>query len=72
MADDGTTGSREGAALDGVLAAEHAAVWGYGVVGAALPPEDRTPAADGEQAHRDSRDRLAELLDARDADPVPA
>ncbi|PWW23285.1 uncharacterized protein DUF4439 [Geodermatophilus normandii] len=72
MADDGTTGSREDAALDGVLAAEHAAVWGYGVVGAALPPGGRAPAEDGEQAHRDSRDRLAELLDARDADPVPA
>ncbi|GAB3322368.1 ferritin-like domain-containing protein [Geodermatophilus aquaeductus] len=72
MADDGSTGSTEDAALDDVLAAEHAAVWGYGVVGAALPPEGRGPAADGERAHRDSRDRLAELLDERDADPVPA
>nr|WP_204264199.1 ferritin-like domain-containing protein [Geodermatophilus normandii] len=55
-----------------VLAAEHAAVWGYGVVGAALPVDGRAPAADGEQAHRDSRDRLSELLDEREADPVPA
>ncbi|MGY1735471.1 ferritin-like domain-containing protein [Geodermatophilus sp. SYSU D00684] len=72
MAEDGTAGSAEDTALREVVAAEHAAVWGYGVVGAALPADGRTPAADAEQAHRDSRDRLAELLDERDADPVPA
>jgi uncharacterized protein DUF4439 len=72
VADDGTTASTEDAALGDVLAAEHAAVWGYGVVGAALPVDGRAPVAEGEQAHRDSRDRLSELLDGRDADPVPA
>jgi uncharacterized protein DUF4439 len=72
VADDGTTASTEDTALGDALAAEHAAVWGYGVVGAALPVGGRAPAADGEQAHRDSRDRLAELLDERDTDPVPA
>ncbi len=72
MADERSTAGREGDALRATLAAEHAAVWGYGVVGAALPPEGRAPAGAGEQAHRDARDRLAALLDEHDADPVPA
>ncbi len=72
VADEGTAAGGEDAALRAALAAEHAAVWGYGVVGAALPPEGRAPAGAGEQAHRDARDRLAALLDERDADPVPA
>lgn len=77
MADDGTADDgaldqdSETAALREVLAAEHAAVWGYGTVGAALPPGAREPAAAGELAHRDVRDRLGALLDARGADPVP-
>ena len=62
----------ENAALQEVLAAEHAAVWGYGVVGDALPAGQRDAAQTDEAAHRDSRDVLAELLDARRADPVPA
>jgi hypothetical protein len=62
----------ENAALQEVLAAEHAAVWGYGVVGDALPAAQRSEAATAEEAHRDSRDAVAELLDGRRADPVPA
>ena len=72
MTGDGTAAGGEDAALRATLAAEHAAVWGYGVVGAALPPGARAPGDEGEQAHRDARDRLAALLDERDADPVPA
>jgi uncharacterized protein DUF4439 len=74
VADDGTTGdgSAEDAALRDVLAAEHAAVWGYGVVGAALPEDRRGLAGVPEWAHREARDRLAALLDERDAEPVPA
>ncbi|MGK5112205.1 ferritin-like domain-containing protein [Geodermatophilus sp. CPCC 205506] len=68
VVDEGT----ETAALREALAAEHAAVWGYGSVGAALPAEGRPPAVAAENAHRDVRDRLAALLDGRDADPVPA
>jgi hypothetical protein len=63
--------SAETAALREVLAAEHAAVWGYGTVGAALPEDAREPAEAGDLAHRDIRDRLAALLAARGADPVP-
>ena len=62
----------EDAALQGALAAAHTAVWGYAVVGAALPPEQRGPAATARQAHRDLRDRLATLLTTRGLDPVGA
>jgi Domain of unknown function (DUF4439) len=79
MADDGagaTTGGAalkaENAALQEVLAAEHAAVWGYGVVGAALGSGSDTAAVASQAAHRDLRDRVAELLDSRKVDPVPA
>jgi hypothetical protein len=82
MADDGSdSGSTSGApsptaaedaALQDALAAAHTAVWGYGVVGAALPVEARPPVVAAEQAHRDLRDRLATLLTSRRADPVAA
>ncbi|MGY1673434.1 ferritin-like domain-containing protein [Geodermatophilus sp. SYSU D00710] len=72
MADDGAPAGGEDGALQEALTAEHAAVWGYGVVGAALPPGGRAAAVGGEQAHRDLRDRLAALVDERGADPVPA
>src|SRR3954447_20801303 len=75
MADDTDTtvdARTETTALRDALAAEHTAVWGYGVVGAALAPGARQPAADSEAAHRDIRDRLVALLDQRKADPVPA
>jgi hypothetical protein len=72
VADDGVPDqAAETAALRKVLAAEHAAVWGYGSVGAALPPDAREPAVAGDLAHRDVRDRLEALLDSRGADPVP-
>ena len=79
MADEGSTGApaeartaAEDGALREVVAAEHAAVWGYGVVGAALAPADRASAVGAENAHRDVRDRLAALLDQRGRDSVPA
>jgi hypothetical protein len=64
--------STENAALSNALAAEHAAVWGYGVVGAALGDSARQPAADAEAAHRDVRDQIGELLAGRGADVVDA
>jgi hypothetical protein len=60
----------EDAALQDALAAAHTAVWGYGVVGAALAVDDRGPVDDARQAHRDVRDGLTKLLDSRGADPV--
>src|SRR5215218_7648902 len=75
MADD-TTGElnqeSENTALNEALAAEHAAVWGYGVVGAALSEDAQSSAAVSEAAHRDVRDRVVALLHERDADVVDA
>jgi len=62
--DEGT----ENAALGEALAAEHAAVWGYGVVGAALAADAQPAAAASETAHRDVRDQLVALLSTRDAE----
>ena len=75
MADGGTTSSgtataAEDAALQEALAAAHTAVWGYGVVGAALPVESRAAVVAAEQAHQDLRDQLTALLVSRQADPV--
>jgi hypothetical protein len=75
MADDtsGTAGlDPENAALGEALAAAHAAVWGYGVVGAALGEGASSTAAAAETAHRDMRDRVTAVLVERGAEPVGA
>ncbi len=77
MADDGADeGTRdlgpENDALGLALGAEHAAVWGYGVVGAALDEGARGTAARAETAHRDVRDQVVALLAARSVPPTPA
>jgi hypothetical protein len=74
VADDSSalTEDTENEALQKALAAEHAAVWGYGVVGAALGFEAREPAAAAEVAHRDARDRVITLLAGRSVEPVGA
>ena len=75
MADDNAGELDEGTeneALREALAAEHAAVWGYGVVGAALSEDARPPATAAETAHRDVRDRVTALLVERDVEPVGA
>jgi uncharacterized protein DUF4439 len=61
----------EDAALQDALAAAHAAIWGYGVVGATTAEGDRDPVDDARAAHRDVRDQLAALLDSRGVQPVP-
>ncbi|SDE16744.1 protein of unknown function [Blastococcus fimeti] len=77
MADDGADESAqdlaaENAALGLAVAATHAAVWGYGVVGAALEPGGRGTAGSAEAAHRDVRDRAIALLAERSVEPPPA
>ena len=75
MADDSTgelDQESENTALGEALAAEHAAVWGYGVVGAALGEGANSTAAAAETAHRDARDRLTALLVERGTEPVGA
>ncbi len=66
------TAAGEAEALNAALAAEHAAVWGYGVVGAALPDDRRDLAAAAENAHRDARDELIAVLSERGTDAVGA
>jgi hypothetical protein len=75
MADDAAGALNQGtenAALSDALAAEHAAVWGYGVVGAALGDNARPRAEDAESAHRAVRDQVSALLAGRKADVVDA
>ena len=76
MADDSADGAlntgTENAALNEALAAEHAAVWGYGVVGAALGAGPASAAAAAETAHRDLRDQVTALLVERNAEAVGA
>lgn len=75
MADDdstrtGSTATVEDTALQDALAAAHAAVWGYGVVGAAPGVVDLDPVDAARAAHRDVRDQVITLLDSRSVDPV--
>lgn len=58
-----------GVLLDGL----HAAIYGYGVLGARLDDPARTAARDAALAHRAARDRVTALLTARDVvPPAPA
>jgi S-adenosylhomocysteine hydrolase len=62
----------EVAALQTVLAGEHAAVYGYGVVGAHLRGRAFTRAQTAYDVHRTRRDQLRALLNERAATPVAA
>jgi len=59
-------------ALQAALAAEHAAVYGYGVAGAHLSGARRRAAAQDWQIHEASRDALAAMITALGAQPVAA
>jgi hypothetical protein len=62
------------AALQDALAAEQAASYGYGIVGAHLPQRSATQGKATEDwvAHVRASDQLAELISARGGTPVPA
>jgi hypothetical protein len=66
------TGADPVGALQAALAAEHAAVYGYGVAGARLDGAARRSARRLWEAHRAKRDQLTALLIARRAQPVAA
>jgi Domain of unknown function (DUF4439) len=57
--------------LTDALAAEHAAIWGYGVAGGHLAAGALDLARQSEAAHRDRRDVLIEQLSGA-GDPPPA
>ncbi|WP_405619788.1 ferritin-like domain-containing protein [Streptomyces sp. NBC_00076] len=63
---------RELKALQAALAAEHAAVYGYGVVGGRVPKGRRTEAQAAYDAHRARRDALVREVRDLDGTPVSA
>ncbi|WP_171108869.1 MULTISPECIES: ferritin-like domain-containing protein [Streptomyces] len=59
-------------ALQAALAAEHAAVYGYGVVGGRIDEERRAEARAAYDGHRARRDALVREVRALGAEPVAA
>jgi Domain of unknown function (DUF4439) len=59
-------------ALQAALAAEHAAIYGYGMVGALLQGNDQGTAMSYWKLHQDARDTLTEMIVRLDATPVAA
>jgi hypothetical protein len=59
-------------ALQAALAAEQAAIYGYGVVGAHLAGSALTAATTDWTAHQEAADRLRAELENRGASPAPA
>ncbi|MFJ9352536.1 ferritin-like domain-containing protein [Streptomyces sp. NPDC101237] len=66
------TGTEVLKALQAALAAEHAAVYGYGVVGGLIGTQRRTEARAAYDAHRAGRDTLARTVRDLGATPVAA
>jgi Domain of unknown function (DUF4439) len=60
------------AALQTALAAEEAASFGYGVVGAHLSGQRRIAATDDWVAHQRGRDQLSSMVTALGGQPVPS
>lgn len=59
-------------ALQTALAAEHAAVYGYGVAGAMLSGTDRAAALTDWKLHQEARDTLQTMISKLGATPVAA
>jgi len=57
--------------LAALLAAEHAAIYGYGVLGARLDDATRRTALTAYDSHRARRDQLAALLRSTGESPAP-
>ncbi|UGY93891.1 ferritin-like domain-containing protein [Streptomyces gobiensis] len=60
------------AAVQAALAAEHAAVYGYGIVGGRIGTELRKEAREAYDAHRARRDALARTVRDLNGEPEPA
>jgi hypothetical protein len=59
-------------ALQAALEGEHAAIYGFGVVGAHLSGAEQAKAEQAWDTHRMQRDRLRAVLRDRGATPIPA
>ncbi|MCS0605953.1 ferritin-like domain-containing protein [Streptomyces sp. LP11] len=68
----GRASEAELSALQGALAAEHAAVYGYGVVGGLIGSKGRTQARAAYDAHRAGRDALVREVRDMGGEPVAA
>ena len=68
----GTTSSTAVGALQTALSAEHAAVYGYGVIGAYLTGSEHAAASRDWLAHQIARDDLEAMLRSLGAQPVAA
>ena len=66
------TASTAVSALQAALAAENAAIFGYGVVGAHLTGSSQTAAGQDWTGHNQSRDTLTAMISALGATPVAA
>lgn len=64
-------GGSQVAALQTALAAEHAVVWGYSLVGARVGDALQPQVRDADDAHRTRRDATVTLLGRYGAEPVP-
>lgn len=67
-----TAGPQALQALQAALAAEHAAVYGYGIAGSLLTGADKTAALAGWTAHEEARDTLQAMIVKLGATPVAA
>ena len=72
MSESRETKVRELRALQAALAAEHAAVYGYGVVGGRIGKDRRTEARTAYDAHRARRDALVRAVKDAGGAPVAA
>ncbi|MFF4549171.1 ferritin-like domain-containing protein [Streptomyces sp. NPDC001435] len=70
MSDEAKNGELK--ALQAALAAEHAAVYGYGVVGGRIGKERRTQAQTAYDAHRARRDALVREVRDLGGEPIAA
>lgn len=59
-------------AVQTALAAEHAVIWGYAVVGVHVTAKQLPAVQRAELAHRSRRDLTGDLLRMRDTEPVEA
>jgi hypothetical protein len=65
------SGTGQVPALQAALAAEHAVVWGYSVVGARAGDDLLAQVRDADDAHRTRRDTTVTLIGTYGGDPVP-
>ena len=68
----GPIGATTVGALQDALATEHAAVYGYGALGAWLAEDGQARAHQAHDAHRSRRDRLEEFIRRAGAEPAAA